>query len=278
MTTTWHADPGTLTTYVAGELDDVRASSLEAHLLSCDRCRDDLAASVPAATLDLIWAEVVATIDAPRAGLVERALVALRVPDHAARLLAATPSLRVSWLFAQVVALGFAVLAANQATGQSAELALFLFLVVAALLPVAGVAVAFGPGVDPAYEIGAASPMRADLLLLMRAATVLATSVVISSGAALSMPGLDAIAAAWLLPSLGLTLATLALGTWLRPFVAAASVAVGWIASAAAAAVGTNDRLAAFRPAAQVVCLVAIAVSFAVLAQRHTVYEEGIVS
>ncbi|MEX1264812.1 MAG: zf-HC2 domain-containing protein [Actinomycetota bacterium] len=278
MTTTWHADPETMATYVGGELDDVRASSLEAHLPSCDLCRDHLAASVPAAPLDLIWVEVVATIDAPRAGLVERALLALRVPDHAARLLAATPSLRVSWLFAQVVALGFAVLAANQATGQSAELALFLFLVVAALLPVAGVAVAFGPGVDPAYEIGAASPMRADRLLLMRAATVLATSVVISSGAALSMPGLDAIAAAWLLPSLGLTLATLALGTWLRSFVASSSVALGWIALAAAAATGTHDRLAAFRPAAQVVCLVAIAASVAVLAQRHTVYEEGIVS
>ena len=278
MTATWHADPETLASYTGGELDDVRASSLEAHLLSCDRCRQHLAASVPATPLDLIWTEVVATIDAPRAGLVERALLALRVPDHAARLLAATPSLRVSWLFAQVVALGFAVLAANQATGQSAELALFLFLIVAALLPVAGVAVAFGPGVDPAYEIGAASPIRADRLLLMRAATVLATSIVISSGAALAMPGFDAIAAAWLLPSLGLTLATLALGTWLRPFATAASVGLGWVTLAVAAAVGTNDRLAAFRPAAQMVCLVAIAASVAVLAHRHTVYEEGIVS
>jgi hypothetical protein len=278
MTTTWHADPEMLSTYAVGALDDVRASSLEAHLLTCDRCRDGLASSVPVSALDRVWAEVVDVIDAPHPGVVERALVTMRVPDHLARLLAATPSLRMSWLVAEVVALGFAVVAANAATGPSADLALFLFLMVSALLPVAGVAVAFGPGIDPTYEIGAAAPMRADRLLLMRAAAVLATSASITGCAALALPGLDVIAAAWLLPSLGLTLATLALGTWLRPLVAAASVALGWAAFAAATAVSTHDRLAAFHPAAQVACLVAIATSAAVLAQRHTVYEEGIVS
>lgn len=278
MTTTWHADPETLSTYAVGDLDDVRASSLEAHLLTCSRCREGLASSVPVAPLDRVWAEVVDVIDAPNRSVVERLLLTMRVPDHLARLLAATPSLRMSWLVAEAVALGFAVVAANAATGPSADLALFLFLMVSALLPVAGVAVAFGPGIDPTYEIGAAAPIRADRLLLMRAAAVLATSASITGCAALALPGLDVIAAAWLLPSLGLTLATLALGTWLRPLAAAASVGLGWAAFAAAAAVSTHDRLAAFHPAAQVACLVAIATSAAVLAQRHTVYEEGIVS
>ena len=36
MSTTWHADPAVLARYAAEELDDVRASSLEAHLLACD--------------------------------------------------------------------------------------------------------------------------------------------------------------------------------------------------------------------------------------------------
>ena len=108
----------------------------------------------------------------------ERALLALRVPEHAARLLAATPSLRLSWLLAEAMALGFAVLAANVASGNDADVVRFLFLVVAALLPVAGIAAAFGPGVDPAYEIGAAAPMRADVLLAMRALAVLTTSLV----------------------------------------------------------------------------------------------------
>jgi hypothetical protein len=38
---------------------------------------------------------------------------------------------------------------------------MLLFLVMAALLPVAGVAAAYGPGVDPAYDVGRASPCRA---------------------------------------------------------------------------------------------------------------------
>ena len=83
--------------------------------------------------------------------------------------------------------------------------------------------------------------------------------------------GSTSIAAAWLLPSLGLTLATLALGTWLRPLVAAASVGLVWAAFAAAAAVSTHDRLAAFHPAAQVACLVAIATSAAVLANFRSI-------
>ena len=273
MTTTWHADPATLTAYAGGALDDVRASSLEAHLLTCDRCREGVAVSMPAAAIDRAWEGIVDTIDTPHRSVVERLLLALRVPEHLARLLVATPSLRLSWLVAEALALGFAVIAANAATGRNEEIVLFLFLVVAALLPVAGVAVAFGPGVDPTYEIGTAAAMPADRLLQIRATAVLASSVSITALAALALPDLDAIAAAWLLPALGLTIATLALGTWLRPLVAAASVALTWVLFAAAAAVSTQDRLAAFRPAGQVACLAVIAASAAVLAHRHALYE-----
>jgi hypothetical protein len=277
MTTTWHADPIALAAYVEGSLDDVRASSLEAHLLTCDRCRDGVATSTPADAIDRMWGGVVDTIDTPHRSAVERLLLALRVPEHLARLLMATPSLRLSWLVAEALALGFAVIAANGTSGQDEELVLFLFLVVAALLPVAGVAVAFGPGIDPTYEVAAAAPMPADRLLLIRAAAVLASSVSITALAALALPDLDAIAAAWLLPALGLTAATLALGTWVRPLVAAASVALTWVLFAAAAAVSTQDRLAAFRPAGQVACLAVIAASAAVLAHRHTLSEGRIV-
>ena len=225
-----------------------------------------------------MWHEVVVSLDGPRAGFVERGLRAVRVPEHVGRLLAATPSLRLSWLLAEVVALGFAVLAANLASGNDADVARFLFLVVAALMPLAGIAVAFGPGVDPTYEIGVAAPMRADVLLAMRACAVLTTSLAITGCAALAMPGLDVTAAAWLLPSLGLTFVTLALGTWWRPFVAASVAALVWVAIVSTAAVATQDRLAAFRPAAQVTCLAAIAISTAVLARRHAVFEEGIVT
>src|SRR3989304_3576368 len=91
--------------------------------------------------------------------------------------LAAPPSPRLSWFAAETIALGFAVLAANDAArGAHPDLGLLVFLVVAALLPVCGVAGAHGPGVGPTYEVGVASPMRMHRLLLIRAAAVLATS------------------------------------------------------------------------------------------------------
>jgi hypothetical protein len=60
----------------------------------------------------------------------------------------------------------FAVLAAQVGSGPDASLA---FLTVAPLLPLAGIAMAYGPGIDPTYEIGLAAPMRS-LRLLLRAA------------------------------------------------------------------------------------------------------------
>lgn len=135
-------------------------------------------------------------LDGVRPGPMERTLVRLGIADHVARLLAATPSLRLSWFAALAVALGFAVSAAY--TG-----AVVVFLVVAPLVPLAGVAAAYGPGVDPTYEIGLASPMRSYRLLLIRALAVLTASMGLAGAAALALPTLNWSTAAWLLPSLG---------------------------------------------------------------------------
>ena len=148
--------------------------------------------------------DVVDPLDAPRAGpRGARARSRCGVPDHVARLLAATPSLRVSWLLAVVA--GARVRGARGQRARPvrrAELALFLFLVVAALLPVAGVAAAFGPGVDPAHEIGLAAPMRADRAAAdARDGRARRPRSSIAAVAALALPGLDWIAAAWLLPA-----------------------------------------------------------------------------
>src|SRR5438093_4209165 len=111
--------------------------------------------------------------EGPR-GPVEAVLVRVGVPDHVARLLAATPSLRISWFGATAVALGFSILAAY---GRKDPL---MFLVVAPLLPLGGVAAAFGPGMDPTYEVGLACPVRTSRLLLIRATAVLAATLVLS--------------------------------------------------------------------------------------------------
>jgi len=272
MSTTWHADPAVLARYAADDLDDVRASSLEAHVLSCDSCREALAPMVPVARLDAVWSGVEAALDAPRPGVVERGLLRLGVRDHVARLLAATPSLRMSWFSAEAFALGSAAVAAahmRQASGGW----LFVFLVLASLAPVAGVAVAFGPGTDPVYEVGIAAPMRSDRLLFIRTIAVLLASLAIAGVAALALSGFDRSVALWLLPALGLTLATLVAATWLRPIGAACTVGLGWLVVAAAASTAANDPLAAFHVLAQFAYAATIGVSLLILAFRHVAYE-----
>ena len=282
MTTIWHADADLLARYTTGDLDDARAYSLEAHLLACAARREGLESSTDATRLERMWAGVAEFLDAPRPGVVERGLLRLGVREHVARLLAATPSLRLSWFAAEAVALGFAVLAAHSAAdGRRAELALVLvlvlvlFLVVAALLPVAGVAVSFGPGMDPTYEVGVAAPLRSSRLFLLRAIAVLATSTVLAGGAALALPGLDWTAAAWLVPSLGLALATLTLSTYVRPLLAAAAVTFAWILVAVAATHGRDDRLLVIRGGGQMAFLLVVAVSAVVLPQRREALERG---
>jgi hypothetical protein len=135
-------------------------------------------------------------VDLPRAGVAER-LMRLGVAEHTARLLAATPALRGSWLLAVATVLAFAVLAAWTTPGQDANLA---FLCVAPLLPLAGIAAAYGPGIDPTYEIGLAAPLRS-FRLLLRAAAVLAAAALLAAAASLALPQLGPGAAGWLLPS-----------------------------------------------------------------------------
>jgi anti-sigma factor RsiW len=277
MTTTWHADTALLTRYANGDLDEARAYSLEAHLLACDTCRAGVAGVSDHAQLDRMWAEVTEAVDAPKTGVVERGLVRLGVSDHVARLLAATPSLRLSWLGAEALALGFAVVAANSAiTERGRSLGTFLFLVVAALLPVGGVAAAYGPGLDPTYEVSLASPMRSFGLLMTRAAAVLGTSTVLAGIAALSLPGMGWTTVAWLLPSLGLTLASLALATRLRPLVAAGSVTFAWAAVSMIATHASHDRFEIFRGGGQAAFLVIIALSTIVIARRREAFEQGV--
>lgn len=279
MSTTWHADPSMLGRYAAKELDDVRASSLEAHLLACERCRAALAPRVPIQQLDAIWNGIETALDAPQPGVVEHVLLRLGVHEHVARLLAATPSLRLSWFLAEAFALGSAAAAAQHNAGTGlAGASLFVFLVLAALAPVAGVAAAFGPGVDPAYEIGIASPMRGDRLLFTRATAVLIASIAIGGIAALALPGLGWTMALWLLPALGLTLATLAVATWLRPIVAACTVGLAWLVVAAAASAASTDPLAPFQVVGQLASIVAIVTSVLVLGQRRSAYEGRIPS
>ena len=246
---TWHVDSELLARYARGDIDDAHAYSIEAHLPSCSQCRMQIAALVGNGRLTRVWDDLEAQLDAPVPGPVEVALTRVGVPAHVARLLAATPALRISWLAACALVLAFAAWAASQRAD-----GVYWFLVMAPLLPLSGVAAAYGPGVDPTYEVGLAAPMRSFQLLLIRAIAVLVATTVMAAFAAVAVSGVHWTAAAWLVPSLGLTLASLALATRIAPLSACAALAVLWMVCAAIGRYLAADPLIFFGPAGQLTC------------------------
>src|SRR2546427_430884 len=81
--------------------------------MRCPLCRGRLADGFDPDHLDRMWEGIASAVDAPRLGPVERGLVRLGFPDHLARLMGATRSLRLSWFLAGGLALGFSVVAAR---------------------------------------------------------------------------------------------------------------------------------------------------------------------
>ncbi|MCX4393956.1 zf-HC2 domain-containing protein [Streptomyces sp. NBC_01767] len=233
-------------------------------------------------------------LTAPRTAAADGAPAKKPVPDapfrfagaatRAGRLLwAAGPALRGSWLVALVlVAVGAVALAYGAGAGEAVRP---LLLVVAPVLPLAGVGLSYGRHADPMYEITAATPSGGLRLLLTRTAAVLVLSIpaLTLAGAALPASAGRPGAAAWLLPGLAMTLAALALGSYVGCRTGATSIAVAWAAAvvlpvfaasppaALAAATGAARYFAG--PAAQAAWAAGALVCAALLAVRRRSFD-----
>lgn len=224
--TDWHVPGSLLAPFVEDprRVDDTVAASVEAHLVACAQCRQQLRAGTDPATLAQSWNAVADRVDRPRAGMLERLLEGAGLHSGLGRLVAATPGLRLAGLVAiAVVAAGAAL--ASRASGADGP-----FLVLAPLAPLAAVAASFVPTADPAGEAGMATPLWGAALVLRRALVVLVVTFGVLAAASLALPGLDARSAGWVLPALALSLGALALATWIRVEVAAAGLAAAWLA------------------------------------------------
>ncbi len=265
----WHVHDDTLDAYTSGRIDDASALSVEAHVLSCAACRHTLAGGVDPVRRDRIWNEIEDAIDAPRAGIAERVLIAFGVRAHVARLVVTAPSLGSAWLLAVAASLIFAAIASRAIADDPMP-----FLILAPLVPVVGVGSAFGRTGDPAWEIGLATPTGGLRLLLFRTAGVLAASMLFAGLAAVALPEPGWSAAAWLLPALAFTMLTLALSTTAMSATTAATVVgAGWLATVAVIERLATEPLASYGAAAQVSFAVLAVVSVAVVAARHAAFE-----
>lgn len=283
----WHADADLLASYAAGTAAPVAIWSVEAHLTGCARCRSALSAHADAERLARNRSVLLVRLAMPGGGRMRRLLCRCGVPDHLLRLLAATPSLRRSWLLS---VLGVVAVVAGEAAavrygwiraGQSGRLAghpdpevLAPFLLTAPLLVLAGVAAAFLPSFDPAFRLAAAAPFSGFTLLLVRTVSALAAALIPVVGAAFVVPGPGWLPAALLLPSLALCVFALAAATVLEPRAAAVTAGALWTLPVLLLA-AAHVPLAIVQPNAQFTCAAVLCAGAVVLLARHDRFEWG---
>ncbi|MCM2386859.1 zf-HC2 domain-containing protein [Streptomyces albipurpureus] len=214
--------------YALGTLPPESRCRLEPHLEHCAPCRSRLVPFVDATAVERNWHALDRAIDLPTPGPWERVLLALGVPDDAARLLTATPALRATWLLGTCLTLVFAALTVRLAEPGGPPL---IFLTVAPLLPAAGIAGTLGGRLDPGYELGRVAAPSAFRLVLLRTAVVLATTALLTAAASLVLPRWGPAAFGWLLPSCLLTVTSLLLLPRIGSLPAAATTSVAWLSA-----------------------------------------------
>jgi hypothetical protein len=278
-----HPGEELLAGYAAGVIDELAAWSLEAHVGACSRCREAVSAHVDPHRLAQNGSVLLVRTALDDDGRFRRVLRRCGAPDHLLGLLAATPSLRRSWLLGVVAVLtvvtGESLLVGHLWNGPLGHpgldgAVLVPFLLVAPLLVLAGVAAAFMPLFDPAYPLAVAAPFDAFTLLLVRVLSALTSALVPVVVAAFIVPGPWWLPAALLLPSLALCGLALALGSVVGPRAAAISSAGLWVSSVLLVVVG-HPPLATVEWHGQAACAVVLLTASAVLCLRRDRFDYG---
>ena len=286
---TWHADATTLASYLDGGLSEAYACSVEAHLLACERCRLALAMtatdrdSARAADIpehesmhERTWARVLDEVDRPSSDPVLGLLVRWW-PEHELRPVLAAPVLRKAGCAAGVLLLAIATLVANLRPGTG----LTLFLVVAPIVPLVGVALAYSHPDELCGEIADALPYRRFRLLLARTAAVVGLTIPVMVLLSIALPVDLPTALLWLAPSLAMCSLALALSSLLDARIVAAGLVVLWLFAttgtwqAASTRLSVDqllDRSYVFDPGGQLLLLCVTAVALAVAVMRRSAY------
>lgn len=218
--------------------------------------------------IDANWRAIDFELDVPAPSRTERVLRRVGFSSATTRLVGATPALRRSWAaaLAVVVLLGLSAAGENPAN-------ISLMLVLAPLVPVVGVALAYGPTVDPIHEIGLATPIRGVRLLLIRAATVLAVAFAVLCTSVLVSAAPPSLALVWLLPALAATSLSVALMTVTSPRRAVAAVSLTWAVLVAVVQGATADSLAVFGPVVQAASIIVAGVAAVMLTKRRESFD-----
>ncbi|MDX3855638.1 zf-HC2 domain-containing protein [Streptomyces sp. AK02-01A] len=266
-----HASERLIGRYARGDTgisgDEIWA--LEAHLEACAVCRARLSAvaeeRAPAVTalVDGVWAEL---------GPLLPDIAPMPPRRRWAPALSAWASpVMVPWLcmaaFVALLAVVFDITAGRSGGHPGEEIS--GVLLVAPVLPVLGVAASWARGIDPSYELTAATPRAGLELVLRRTASVLVVVICLL----LVAGGLTGTTVAlWLLPCLAFTAGTLALGGLIGVTRAAVALVAVWAAVIVTPTVALSRMSFALRTDSLPVWGAVLALGVAVVIARRGAY------
>jgi hypothetical protein len=168
----------------------------------------------PGVDLERVWLGVAAQVWRREPGWAERAARRVLRSPGLARALVTTPSLLLGWLIATAVVLA-AGIAATLGTGTP------YVPLIAPAVAAAGIAYAYGPGIDPAWELSRSMAVSDRMVLLVRALAVFGLNAALGLAASAASGAAAAVTFGWLVPM------TAACGLALAAATLAKSAAVG---------------------------------------------------
>ncbi|MGC1209547.1 MAG: hypothetical protein WA880_16500 [Ornithinimicrobium sp.] len=236
-TTDWHIPEADLLSYADEQSSDAHAWSIESHLPGCAICRQHLNAALatPELSRELARARhVVRSAVAPPDSATSTVTAPLTRPSrgHSAALVAVSRTF-IGRIPGLLTVLGIVLLAVaadlgwRYVTADSPRRFDSLMMLIGPVLPLAGVALACSKSSDPCAEITLSTPSAGLRMVLWRTLAVLVVATPLTT--ALGMATGAVSATALLLPTLAITVATLALGSRTGLDIAAAIVAAAWI-------------------------------------------------
>lgn len=166
-------------------------------------------AETPEIDLDRVWAGVRAEVWNRPIRWSERWAARILGSAGLARALVATPSLVLSWIVASVAVLAVGIVATER-TGTP-----WVALLAPALAGI-GIAYAYGPGVDPAYELSQTMAVPDRLVLLTRGLAVYGLKADLALLASLVVGTAFGLVIGWLLPMAAVSTVALAVTTICR--------------------------------------------------------------
>jgi hypothetical protein len=219
-----------------------------------DAGRDGLAAplrgrrdAVPSdVDLSRVWLGVAAQVWRRQPGRLERLAGRLLRSPGLARALVTTPSLLVGWVTATAVVLVAGVLA-TLGTGTP------YVALVAPAVAAAGIAYAYGPGIDPAWELSCSMAVSDRMVLLVRALAVFGLNAALGLAASAASGAAAAVTFGWLVPMTAVCALALAAATLARSAnVGVAAGLAGWAITVLSAQAASGRFTAAVTDAALV--------------------------